>query len=266
MAVYKWKILILIFSFLLCFFASIHHLRWRMDIYMQQPLVRLLSFQKRHTCKYRDVSQRKQYSHAPLRTKANDINCCERNKTGRWRVPPALDRWSGSKWSVHSPCVFMCRCAQASAQCSLSNSALCSNGGTWPVEWVVVTNSEWHMFSRIGDCVQIYSRISSAHQFIRTGLTLLVISSSPVTLVGLLRWDCTSESFSRSPLREYSLTNRQWTWSPLGTNRSHEIIGVVASRPTANVCCLETLWCLVSLFLACFLWSEVCSIFFFFFF
>lgn len=194
----------IIFSFLLCFFASIHHLRWRMDIYMQQPLVRLLSFQKRHTCKYRDVTQRKQYSHAPLRTKANDINCW--NKTGRWRVPPALDRCSGSKWSVHSPCVFMCRCAQASAQCSLSNSALCSNGGTWPMEWVVVMNSEWHMFFRISDCVQMYSWISLAHQFIRRRLTLLVILSSCVTLVGLFRRGCTSESFSQSPLEEYSVT------------------------------------------------------------
>lgn len=61
-------------------------------------------------CKYMDVTQRKQHSHALLRTKVNDISCCGEKQTGRRRVPPALDRCLVSKYSVQSVCVFMCEC------------------------------------------------------------------------------------------------------------------------------------------------------------
>lgn len=67
----------------------------------------LLSLYKRkHTCKYTDVTQRKQHSHALLHIKVNDISCRREKQTGRRRVPPALDRCLVSKCTVQS--VFMC--------------------------------------------------------------------------------------------------------------------------------------------------------------
>lgn len=73
-------------------------------IYIQRPFVKSLidcwAFRSSTVCKYMDVTQRKQHSHASVGTKVSDISRRRGKQPGRRRVLPAPDGCSVSKWSV----------------------------------------------------------------------------------------------------------------------------------------------------------------------